>query len=222
MPRPKVSDEHKHEVKKAANRRYYQRRREELIERAKQRYDPEAQRYNYMVNRDVIRAKDNQNRLLRQQREMLNQLHELREAVRPDFVPLVDFAITERFHEKLYPAELAVIESLLLLATQRAPPPENVITMPDAVDDNEADNVMDMTDDAGDIWMAEPEDDSDGETSTASTETKSPSQEESQPSLEPPRLIITEQNDFRDRDLSLILARPGSRCLSAIDFLYQG
>lgn len=178
-----------------------------MLAKAKARYDPEAQRLNYMVNHVAIRAQDNHNRLLRQQKDLLDRLHELREAVYPAYKPLVEFAISERFHEKLFPAELVVIETLLLLATEKATPAE----------------AMDMTDegdDAEDIWMDEQESPSE-ETSQDGEEKSQDGEEESAPTPDPPHLIVTEINDFRERNLEQILARPGPRCLSAIDFLYQ-
>jgi hypothetical protein len=205
MPRPKVSEAHKHEVKKAANRRYYHRHREEMLERSRARYDPEAVRYNYMINRDIIRQKDNENRRKRVQRESLTRLELLREAVLPAYQPLVEFAIAQGFHEKLFPSEISVVEALLMMATHKlAQSDETDIEMPDAIELLDAPAA---------------------EECRRPVETKQPAVEECRPALETsdplPRLLITEVNDFRDIDLEKVLARPGSRCLSANEFLYQ-
>ena len=133
MPRPKVSAEHRRQKKREADRRYYERHREELLEKSRSKYDPDVQKVIYAEHGDEIRERNREAYHRRRLTSLHSRLGDLKNAVSPTFRPLVEFALAERLHERLFANEIALLENLLLLATANEPPPtpKNEIIMPE-------------------------------------------------------------------------------------------
>lgn len=133
MPRPKVSEEQRRQKKREADRRYYELHRDKLIEKSRAKYDPDVQKVIYAERGDEIREKNREAYHRRRFSEHKSRLVDLKSVVSPTYRPLIDFALAENLHERLFANEISLIENLLILATAHEPP-KNVIIMSPAVD----------------------------------------------------------------------------------------
>lgn len=133
MPRPKVSEEHRRQKKREADRRYYERHREELLVKARQKYDPDVQKVIYAEHGEEIRERNREAYHRRRVAGLRSRLEDLKTAVSGTYRPLVEFALKQNLHERLFTNEITLIENLLLLATAHEPP-KNEIIIPDAGD----------------------------------------------------------------------------------------
>lgn len=129
MPRPKVSAEHRRQKKREADRRYYESHREQLLEKSRAKYDPDVQKVIYSEHGEEIRERNREAYHRRRLTGLKTRLGDLKNAVSPTYRPLVEFALAEHLHERLFANEITLLENLLLLATAHEPPspPKNEI-----------------------------------------------------------------------------------------------
>jgi hypothetical protein len=116
MPREKLTEEERKQRKREAFKRYYEANREVLVAKMADRYNPERRREYYEENAEHIRAYMRQHYKDKRSGNVKERLEELKasEAVPEALKPIIDHLITNDIHSKLYPAELTLLENLLI------------------------------------------------------------------------------------------------------------
>lgn len=116
MPREKLTDEERKQRKKDSFRRYYEANREALVARMAERYNPERRREYYEENADHIKAYMKEHYKTKRTGNVKERLEELRasDAVPENLKPIIDHLLLNDIHSKLYPAELTLLENLLI------------------------------------------------------------------------------------------------------------
>ena len=116
MPRVKLTEEERKQRKSEAFKRYYEANRERLVARMSERYDPERRREYYEENADHIKAYMREHYKTKRTGNVKERLEELKasDAVPEALKPIIDHLITNEIHSKLYPAELTLLENLLI------------------------------------------------------------------------------------------------------------
>ena len=116
MPREKLSEEERKQRKKDAFKRYYEANRERLVARMAERYNPDRRREYYEENAEHIRAYMRDHYKTKRTGDVKERLEELKasDAVPEALKPIIDHLIANDIHSKLYPAELTLLENLLI------------------------------------------------------------------------------------------------------------
>lgn len=127
MPRAKLTEEERKQRKRDAFKRYYEANRERLVARMAERYDPNRRREYYEENADHIKAYMREHYKTKRTGNVKERLEELKasDAVPETLKPIIDHLITNDIHSKLYPAELTLLENLLIY---KGKPVENAVS----------------------------------------------------------------------------------------------
>lgn len=127
-----MTEEERKERHRAAYKAYYERNREEMTAKMRERYDPEQRRDYYAAHCDAIAERNRKRYTAKKQQRNKERLEELKEQIHPSFKPLVDSIINSPYLTILTNNELVVVETVVCLTPSDAeistPSSDNIIT----------------------------------------------------------------------------------------------
>ena len=119
MPRPKLTPEERQHRKRENDKRYYQKHKDNILERQRERYDPLARFNEYHMNAEEICEKRRERYAKGKCNNFKSRLEDLQEALESQLKPITEYLLQSKQYETLTNSEITLIENIVLKANER-------------------------------------------------------------------------------------------------------